>query len=117
MSDKGGAIRSVERKTRQHERKRVEFPVTIVDAENRTSGGLSFDAADLSMGGVFLRSSVLFELDEELGIEFQLGGALVKARARVVRISTDERAGMGIAFSRIDPAHREALQAFLAASA
>lgn len=106
-----------ERRTRQHERRRVEFPVTIVDAENRTSGGLSFEASDLSMGGVFLRSTVLFELGEELGLEFQLGGALVKARAKVVRVSTDERAGMGIAFTRIDPAHREALQQFLAASA
>jgi len=113
VSDNGSSRPPTERKTRRHERKRVEVPVTIVEAEQRTAGGLVFDAADMSLGGVFLRSTVLFEVDEELSIEFLVGAQKVLAKARVVRVSYDEPPGMGIEFTQLGERDREAIKAYL----
>jgi hypothetical protein len=104
----------VERKTRRHERRRVELPVTIVEAEQKTAGGLVFDTTDMSLSGAFLRSTVLFEVDEILRIEFSAGEATIVARARVVRVSYDEPPGMGIEFVGLDDAERDQIKAFLA---
>ena len=91
----------------------MELPVTIVEAEQKTAGGLFFDTTDLSIGGAFLRSTVLFEVDEILRIEFTLAGNTIVARARVVRVSYDEPPGMGIEFVGLDDHERDAIRAFL----
>jgi c-di-GMP-binding flagellar brake protein YcgR len=86
----------------------------IVDDVGRTHGTMQFDTSDLSIGGAFMRSSLLFEIDEELGLELALApGKTVRARARVVRVVRDGPAGMGIAFTRLDDADREAIRTFL----
>jgi hypothetical protein len=113
VSENGSNRAPVERKTRRHERRRVELPVTIVEAEQKTAGDLLFDTTDLSIGGAFLRSTVLFEVDEILRIEFDLGGPTIVARARVVRVSYDEPPGMGIEFVGLDDDERDAIKAYL----
>ncbi len=102
---------------RVHARRELELPVRVGDRDNRVSGTIRFDTRDLSVGGAFLRSDLLFEVGEELRLEFQLpGGPSVHARGRVVHVARDREvaAGMGIAFSNLSERDREAVRAFLA---
>lgn len=78
----------VRRDTRRHARATLELPVVVSDAANRVAGGIRFASADVSGGGAFLRSDLLFEVGEILTLEFDLpGGRHVRARGRVVRVS------------------------------
>jgi hypothetical protein len=102
------------RKSRTHARWQVEVPVTIIDEAHRTSGHLQFDTHDLSVGGAFLKSTFLFEVDEELVLEFALGERRVRARGRVVRIARGTPPpGMGISFVELEEPDREAIRAFV----
>ena len=81
----------VRRDTRKHARATLELPVVVSDAANRVAGGIRFASADVSGGGAFLRSDLLFEVGEILTLEFDLpGGRHVRARGRVVRVSRGE---------------------------
>ena len=85
----------VRRDTRKHARATLELPVVVSDATNRVSGGIRFASADVSGGGAFLRSDLLFEVGEILTLEFDLpGGRHVRARGRVVRVSRGEGAAL-----------------------
>jgi uncharacterized protein (TIGR02266 family) len=101
-----------------HPRRALELPVLVDDTGNRVRGSIRFDARDLSLGGVFLRSDLLFEVGEELALEFKIpGGAPIRARARVVRVASDaQNAGMGISFSQMSDEDRAAVRTFLARS-
>ena len=99
-------------------RKAVELPVLVYDAGNRVRGAIRFDTRDLSLGGAFLRSDLLFEPGEELELEFELPSKLlVRARSKVVRVVRDGNpndAGMGIAFLSLGDA--DAVRAFITGS-
>lgn len=103
---------------RAHVRRELELPVVVHDTGNRVRGAIRFDLRDLSLGGAFVRSGLLFEVGEEVEMEFQLpGGPLVQARGRVAWVARDPAprdAGMGIAFSEMSEADREAVRAWLA---
>ena len=103
---------------RRHERKVIELPVLVSEAESRVRGGIRFDTQDLSLGGAFLRSDLLFEVGEEVLVEFEpVRRHKIRARARVVRVvreHTDGSAGMGIAFIDLSERDRELVRAFLA---
>jgi uncharacterized protein (TIGR02266 family) len=106
------------RQRRQHERRPVELPVVIEDAANRVRGKVRFDAADLSVGGAFLRSDLLFEVGEEVRVDFSLpDGHRVHARGRVVRVSRErddgQVPGMGIEFIALADPDRDAVRAFI----
>jgi Tfp pilus assembly protein PilZ len=103
-----------ERNLRKHARSAVEMPVTISDAANRVQGHIEFDTHDLSVGGAFLRSDLLFEVGEELTLVFTLpAGHRIRARGRVVRVARDTGddgvPGMGIAFAHLTDRDREAI--------
>jgi c-di-GMP-binding flagellar brake protein YcgR len=101
---------------RAHARRNLELPVLVNDAGNRVRGSIRFDVRDLSLGGAFVRSDLLFEIGEELEVEFQIPeGPLVRAVARVVRVAREplDDAGMGITFSRMDEDDKDAVRAFL----
>lgn len=116
MTANGGGGRDV-RKPRTHARWQVEVPVTIIDEAHRADGHLQFDTHDLSVGGAFLKSALLFEVEEELTLEFDLGTERVRIRCRVVRIARgDPPAGMGIVFVELAPADRETIQRFVDAN-
>lgn len=105
------------RRARTHERSQVEVPVAIIDEAHRTTGYLQFDTHDLSVGGAFLKSTFLFEVDEELELEFALGERRVRARGRVVRIARGSPPpGMGIAFVDLGEPDREAIRTFVGAA-
>jgi hypothetical protein len=84
--------------------------VVIHDGTTSTQGFLSFDTKDLSIGGAFLEAGLLLEVDEVLSLELHLGERkVVRAKARVVRISQDPP-GMGISFTDLADKDREALR-------
>jgi uncharacterized protein (TIGR02266 family) len=119
--DGGTAARGAaeRRQRRQHERKPVELPVVIEDAANRVRGKVRFDSKDLSVGGAFLRSDLLFEVGEELRVDFSLpNGHRVHSRGRVVRVSRErdegQEPGMGIEFIALTDSDREAVRAYIA---
>jgi len=98
-------------------RRTVELPVQVGDTDQRVAGAIRFDTRDLSLGGAFLRSDLLFEVGEVLALEFSIpGGPTVHARGRVVHVARDPQlpTGMGIAFANLSECDREAVRAFLA---
>ena len=103
---------------RRHARSLVELPVTISDSANRVQGKIEFDTHDLSLGGAFVRSDLLFEIGEELTLLFALPeGKTVRALGRVVRVARDTGddgvPGMGIEFKTLTDADREAILALV----
>jgi uncharacterized protein (TIGR02266 family) len=110
---------------RRHERKAVELPVWVsdtvadpADVGTRIEGGLELDMRDLSAGGAFVRSDLLFELGEVVGISFRIPPEReVHARARVTRVVREQNGdapGMGIEFLDLDEDDRAALRTYLA---
>jgi Tfp pilus assembly protein PilZ len=101
---------------RQHARSPVELPITVSDAANRVEGHIEFNTQDLSVGGAFIRSDLLFEVGEELQLDFTLpDGRQVRARGKVVRVARDSGddviPGMGIAFVALGEGDRDAIRA------
>ena len=83
--------------------RRLELPITVSDAANKVEGHIEFNTGDLSVGGAFIRSDLLFEVGEELQLDFAMpDGRLVRARGKVVRVARDSGddviPGMGIQF-------------------
>jgi Tfp pilus assembly protein PilZ len=99
---------------RRHARSVIQLPVTISDTANRVQGHIEFDTHDLSVGGAFLRSDLLFEVGEELTLAFTLpAGHAVRARGRVVRVARDTGdeglVGMGVQFAHLTERDRDAI--------
>jgi Tfp pilus assembly protein PilZ len=109
------------RDMRRYDRRQAELPVTVRAAGNRVQAGIHLDSSDLSEGGAFLRSELLFEVGETLDLEIPLPtGEVVKASGRVVRVSRNRGresvAGMGIEFTKLTLQDRRALAASLVES-
>jgi Tfp pilus assembly protein PilZ len=107
------------RDQRRFDRKPAELPVTVRAAGNRVEGGIRLDTSDVSEGGAFLRSDLLFEVGEVLLLEIPLpSGQVVRAIGKVVRISRsrDKKTapGMGIEFTRLATEDRRAIVTSLA---
>jgi len=107
---------------RQHERRAVELPITVSDAANRVVAIIQFSTQDLSIGGAFVRSHLLFEIGEVLSLQFSLpDGRPVRASGKVVRVSRDTGddvvPGMGIQFLDLPDADREALRKLVGGAA
>jgi Tfp pilus assembly protein PilZ len=110
------------REMRRFDRRRAIFPVTVRTAGGKTEGAIHLDSADLSEGGAFLRSELLFEIGETLELAIPLpSGQHVKATGRVVRVSQsrgrESVPGMGIEFIQFSLADRRTLAAALSAAA
>jgi Tfp pilus assembly protein PilZ len=108
----------VRRDMRKHSRRSIELPVLVSDAANRVKAGIRFDASDVSLGGAFLRSDLLFEVGEVLNLDIDLSPRRrITAVGRVVRVSRgtsqNPSAGMGIEFVDLSPADRTALESAL----
>ena len=101
---------------RQHARSPVELPITVSDAANKVEGHIEFNTGDLSVGGAFIRSDLLFEVGEELQLDFAMpDGRQIRARGKVVRVARDSGddviPGMGIQFVALTDADRDAIRA------
>jgi c-di-GMP-binding flagellar brake protein YcgR len=102
------------RDTRKHARAELEVPVMISDAARKVRRPIRFSTADVSGGGAFLRSDLLFEVGELLWMEFDLPtGHHIKTRGRVVRVARgghkDKHPGMGLEFVDISADDRAAI--------
>ncbi len=112
----------VRRDTRKHTRGSLAVPVTVSDADSKARVGIRFDAADVSGGGAFLRSDMLFEVGELLMLQFSLpDGRVIRARGRVVRATREQEqdagkdrlSGMGVEFIDLSAEDRAAIDAQL----
>lgn len=102
------------RNLRRYERKPTLLPVVVRAAGNKIRAGVRLDTTDLSEGGLFLRSDLLFEVGEDLTIEIPLGdGKTTTATGRVAWVTRGtgkkSSAGMGIEFARLSAHDRRAL--------
>ena len=102
------------REQRKFERKPAELAVTVRAAGNTIEAGIRLDSLNVSEGGAFLRSDLLFEVGDVLHLEIPLpDGPVVKATGKVVRVSRargkDGAAGMGIEFTRLAMSDRRAI--------
>jgi Tfp pilus assembly protein PilZ len=94
--------------------------VTVSDDASKARTGIRFDSADVSGGGAFLRSDMLFEVGELLLLQFALpDGRAIRVRGRVVRATREvdeekERySGMGVEFVGLGAEDRDAIDAQL----
>jgi hypothetical protein len=102
------------RNQRRYDRKSALIPVVVRAAGNKIQAGIRLDTNDLSEGGLFLRSDLLFEVGEDLSIEIPVGdGKVTVARGRVAWVTRGSgkkaAAGMGIEFARLSEPDRRAL--------
>jgi c-di-GMP-binding flagellar brake protein YcgR len=100
---------------RHFDRRPAELPVVVRAARQQGPGGIRLDSANLSEGGAFLRSDLLFEIGEALIVEIPLpSGSVVRAAARVVRVARDKNPaavpGMGIEFTGLSSQDRRLIQ-------
>jgi Tfp pilus assembly protein PilZ len=111
------------REMRRFDRRRAVFAVTVRTAGGKTEGAIHLDSADLSEGGAFLRSDLLFEVGDTLELVIPLpSGQEIKATGRVVRVSQsrgrESEPGMGIEFTQLSlPDRRMLATALVAATA
>ena len=102
------------RTVRRYQRRSALIPVVVRAAGNKVEAGVRLDTADLSEGGLFLRSDLLFEVGEDLSIEIPVGdGKVAVAHGRVAWVTRGSgnkaSAGMGIEFARLSEDDRRAL--------
>jgi Tfp pilus assembly protein PilZ len=88
--------------------------VVVRAAGNKVKAGIRLNTADLSEGGAFLRSDLLFEVGETLSLEIPLvGDETLAARGRVAWVTrgggAQSPAGMGIEFEKLSPQDRRRL--------
>jgi hypothetical protein len=100
---------------RHFDRRPAELPILVRAARRQGNGGIHLDTTNLSEGGAFLRSELLFEIGEALNLEIPLpSGGVVKTAARVVRVARDKDPaalhGMGIEFTSLSPQDRRLIQ-------
>lgn len=105
----------VRRDMRKYPRRPIELPVLVSDAANRVKAGIQFEATQVSLGGAFLRSDLLFEVGEILNLQIELpSNRRILAVGRVVRVSRgsalQRTSGMGIEFVDLSAADRIALE-------
>ena len=102
------------RNVRRYDRKNALIPVVVRAGGNKVEAGVRLATTDLSEGGLFLRSDILFEVGEDLSIEIPVGpGKVTVAHGRVAWVTRGSgkkaTAGMGIEFARLSSHDRRAL--------
>ncbi|MCA9673305.1 MAG: PilZ domain-containing protein [Myxococcales bacterium] len=91
-------IRPMER--RDSDRRPCRMPVRVLQQDGDPEhDSFWLDSADLSPGGVFLRTDLLFPVGEELELEFTIPGRArpVRGQGRVVRVVANRQSGAGLA--------------------
>jgi hypothetical protein len=99
---------------RHYDRRPAEVSVLVRVIDHQRPEGIHLSSCDLSEGGAFLRSDLLFEVGEALNLEIPLTGGVVKTAARVVRVARSKEPaavhGMGIEFTGLTPEDRLLIQ-------
>ena len=100
--------------TRRFSRRDALLPVVVRAAGNKVAAGIRLDTADLSEGGAFLRSDLLFEVGETLSLEIPLApDETLAVHGRVAWVTRggdgNTPAGMGIEFEKLSAQDRRRL--------
>ncbi len=105
---------------RRFARRTLNVEFTVRDIDDVHGGEINFDAMDISEGGVFLRSALLFEIGERLDMSFMLPDDrdMIHVRARVVWVAQDDstekgQPGLGIEFVDISDEERTRINDFI----
>jgi hypothetical protein len=105
--------------------KRTEVTIRIRLKESDTDIAASFDVKDLSEGGMFIHSPLLWEPGKKFDLSFTLPGTgkEIRVLGEVARAmdkyllagdpGQDPIPGMGIRFTKISPADRALIKEFL----
>jgi len=102
---------------RSGERKAVKTEFRLGD--DWGLGEIVLDTHDLSSGGAFLKADLLFEVDEEIDLEFALPATdrVIRCHGRVAWVTRggagERPAGMGIEFVGLADTDRETLIDYL----
>jgi uncharacterized protein (TIGR02266 family) len=105
------------RELRRSRRKAVRTDIRLGDAWGL--GDILLDSRDLSDGGAFVASDLLFDIDEELDLEFTIPGGdrTIRARGRIAWVNRDDTGdsvpGMGLEFLDLSDEDRRALTEFV----
>lgn len=104
----------------QDKRRYVRIPVRVDfyvgDEPSGESGELFFASRNVSLGGAFLASDFLLDLNTPVHVRFTLPGAKpIEADAKVAWVSEDgdEDSGMGIEFTALAPADLASIKRFV----
>ncbi len=112
------------KENRHYKRSEVTIRIRLKEAE--TDIAASFDVKDLSEGGMFVHSPILWEPGEKFDLSFTLPGTdrEIRVLGEVARAmdkyllagdaGQDPIPGMGIRFTRIAPADRALIKEFIA---
>ncbi|MBI4509812.1 MAG: PilZ domain-containing protein [Deltaproteobacteria bacterium] len=108
----GRGFRPFQGERRRDPRQGAEISATLVMDAASSTGAVRFPVGNISAGGLFLRSTLLFEVDEEFTIILPLADERsLSVTGRVVHVSLGERSGMGLAFLSLKDEDRSALRA------
>ena len=106
----------VRRDTRRHLRRTTELPVIVRDPSGASQRAIHFPQVEISSGGAFLPTDLLFEPGERLELELVVSQTRsIRVIARVVRVnrepgvqtengSLSNPPGVGLEFLDPDPA-------------
>ena len=107
-----------DRKTnqRRHPRTPIDVPIAVQAKGARLQAHIQFTTHDISEGGAFIVSDLLFEIGEELLLTFALPGSLgIRVSSKVVRVQrASGAAGMGIVFIDLTDANKTAIARLVA---
>lgn len=106
---------------RQYLRHSLEAKIDVI--EGSLGVKIRFETSNVSQGGVFIESDLLYDEGEVIWFSFTLPGAMeIRTRGRVVwaKKEVDEsdpqdRPGMGVEFLDLSEAERAALEGYLGA--
>jgi c-di-GMP-binding flagellar brake protein YcgR len=103
------------REMRRFIRRPAALSIMVRATGNPGVHGVRMDSSNLSEGGAFLLSELLFEVGEALDLEIPLiTGSVLRASARVVRVARDHDptalSGMGVEFTGLSDEDRQVIQ-------
>ena len=104
---------------RQYLRHSLDAKIDVI--EGSLGVKLRFEASNVSQGGVFIESDLLYDEGEVIWFSFTLPGAMeIRTRGRVVwakkevdEEDPEDRPGMGVEFLDLSESERAALEGYL----
>ena len=104
---------------RQYLRHSLDAKIDVI--EGSLGVKLRFEASNVSQGGVFIESDLLYDEGEVIWFSFTLPGAMeIRTRGRVVwakkevnEEDPEDRPGMGVEFMDLSDSERAALEGYL----
>lgn len=106
---------------RRFVRRAIDVEFTVRDADDVHGGEIQFNGADVSEGGAFLRSQLLFEVGDRLDVSFTLPNDRnpIHVRARIAWVAQSEtpgESGLGLEFFDLSAEEKQRVHTFISRS-